>query len=811
MEMIPGQPENAAAPEARSGMEPRALDDLSVRTLPSDRGTPQEATPDAPPDPQAPTPEQREQDWDTFTQELLGYLETETDRMDKARERLNFSKRMQVASDRTKARASTIPVGDLSGSAGAEDPDRRLNLSLGLSLQATLSLVAAFGEYLLETAEHPNELTLREESDEAADAEESIQMILDDQHDGALFLNHLQQLLFETARYPLGVWRWTWQDELVMTPSPEGGFRERIRRRGIKLETWPLERVWFSDYDKPLESQSRLVVWYSERNFEELAAQERVEETVESGGETSTVRRGRFINMEKIRRQQLRAGTERSAAGRTRGGRFKWPSFNRETLDEASTALAWGVVEAEGYLPMATWVNNGKFKPHMLREAGIDPGPWRDLPELGRRLSAIFMKVAVTTDGTLLQFEPCEFYEPMNSAIACPLVPGDGLMGFGVVDLIGEPEEAADRILNDETLNSMKRADPTKVYNRGALLGQGGMALTDEQLEAMDGIGERIYADGDVDKIYTEIAPEINPAWMNEMLGLKAICEDRSGMNAQFKGQSNANFAVEARQNLSQGAMVVSDRARSFGERVIEKLDRIILACFETYLTDEEWQQLQIEVAGRAGLRGNYVLESPRGLCRRFNIVHAGNPTTNREVRANLFAGLMTRYAQTGKLDLKESLLRELALLRERNPKRLVAEEAIDLAPEDELKLIAKGKPVRATEAQDHAAHIEAHMAQLEELQAGVSPEPLRRWRYDPEETIRRLGRHIEETEPLAQAQMMAQMQERMAASAAAEEPPIDVEATPAAAAGGAGEPSYKALEQGARRMPGGKAAPALA
>lgn len=672
--------------------------------------------------------------------------------------------------------------------------DRILGLTWGWTKKSVQVAIAAADEYLFDSGPHPTEYRALGDNDEGPWKERVLQMWASDRRDKIGFRNVLTQFLTSWATFPIGVARQQWTERVeMMRDADTGEMMEKLAYRGPSFRVYDPRWVWFSDYDRPTEDDQRGVLWFTEMDLSEIEAEEAVRVPVAealfgaAGAielKTIEVKRGRFLNLEQVRRdyQQSRGGL----SGDT-GRELDWiPDIRnrrRKGSDQRRTQAPVGVLEFEGYLDLRAMVRDGHLDPILLAYLGIQLQAESE-EGLIRKLNRVFWNVAVTTNGHLLQFEPTRYNPPRNTALAAPYAPFQGLLGQGVRQLGGKIEDAADKLLNLHVLSSVKNAKPSKVVNRSnALFTPHGEVLSPQDIARLDDeFDETVYTDGDATQAVHHFQVPWNPNFDSDIQAMSATFGELTRITPDIKGESTAPTATQARQNLARSSLSVTKGSEIVGRRIIEKFERNMWRDVENFMTITEFQNDLMRLAGKQGMASIYMLPTLRGLADQIEIRHAGAPFNDRIVRTDQIKEMVPIFTQLGTMDPEWAQLELLALTRVSNPESSLVSGGKAQSPTNEIRLMAMDHYVKPTMRENFGMHIEEHMLQLLTLQAGLEgfdtqavaglgiapeqiekavsaqgvPRGLENWKFDPQIVIVQLEQHIRETQELAQAQLAA-------------------------------------------------------
>lgn len=678
------------------------------------------------------------------------------------------------------------------------DGDRRLRLTLGLSASGITTVEDVYIGYLFQGGLHLNDLIGRGISDENVDKEIIGYQLLRHQHRMGSSLRVLKQAIRDAVTFKLGVMEMRWCRKVGLREDPETGFlREQVVHEGEHFENVPLPWVWFSDIDKRSIEEQRVIMRYWRKSLVELERDEVVWDLEERPGPEGVpvlipkIVAGRYHNLDDIREEVKQYSPTIQSRDQYMSSVHFTPIQKCREIDLGlwDVTMPVGAVTSQGYLELSGFVEHDIIdvdtverwdwpieNPHQLTKR-----------QLGRILDSIFWEWTVSDSGVVLQMKPAD--PPRFTYYAESWQPGKGIYGQGVPDRAGELEDMCDQIVNDNLSISERRADPTKVYDMEVLRNENAEPLTRDQINQLaTGKGGVMTVRGvDVNQAYMEYAPEANPHWMQEFSTIKTLLDERLMVSDELRGMSEADTLGQARQDLNRSQRRTIKGAEEFGTNILEQIDRHIFEDLERYHDDESFEQYCIKVAGSAGLKAHYIFPKVKGLADAFDIIHAGSPEANREVRQAQLFQMAQFYIPLGFGDPDAYQEAQLQLLQEKAPERFKAAGQKARDARQEIKAFANDHYLAPIPTEDALGHYRMHLQQLIALGdraalieldpqlvfAAVAPRTpggplqilpvsippgLEHFKFDPEVILPQLLQHMKETEPLVRFQMQQQM-----------------------------------------------------
>jgi len=719
------------------------------------------------------------------------------------------------------------------------DGDRLMNYTLGLSQAAINSARPIWHEYMLESGPMPNSITSRGRSDDSSEREEIMNSVLTYFHEESRFGQHVASGIKDAMSSMLGVVRQRWVQHITVEPDDTGKWARKIAYKGPQLDNWPLPWVWFSHPNRQDVSESKTVVWYSRTNLHELETEAFVEEVgVSSLTNVATGEdfqfpfvetAGRHSNLERLRRMQDFKGAAEGSRNLPNSGRLfeNWVNDER-TVDaqnnESNHFDVIGRVDVEGYVPMGSLVP--LINKHVVEEWEWDIENVDEMSdrELARLVNSIFWDITVTDTGILHYCRPTQYRPARNTALAAPYSDGEGLYGPGIPELGADAEDAIDEMMNDHLYGAKRRNLPNYALDMTAILDPMGEPITEDSMNKfINGFAQIVLVRNmNVDEAIKSFIPEINPTFVQDMNFLLQHYSEKTMINDELRGAADNNSATADRQNLAQSLGRGVDRAKNFARLIPERIDRNILLDMQTFLDDDEFDQLVVRVAGEVGLKAHYVFPSVNNLASQFTVRHSGSPLVNKEVKVAQMNQIFDRYAPTGELKIQKSLVEELKLLEFSDPESFLTSSTGNRDPRSEIKAFAADHYLAPSQEEDLPGHYRVHIDQLiaiaPELAAELldpelmsfflprgqdgqpqfagaqEPPGLENMRFQPDVVIPQLVEHVKVTQEFL-SEVLAQMLAESEAEAEASEGeegvedeggeesllgggPVDVEAT---------------------------------
>lgn len=365
--------------------------------------------------------------------------------------------------------------------------------------------------------------------------------------------------------------------------DPETG--EFVEERGDLIPAymkWPLEYVYLTDWDKPRACDQEGVFWVTRNTTLQSLLPNKATFDFNTNGVNPSIRlkSGRFVNLEALEeaeskfinnsRSTLNVGV--NDVGVYRNSVSSFPQFD--------------LVEYEGALPMARWVEDRKFTWEMAMFFGLDVGVAKFDPdddrarrEFGRRLNQIthYQFSWVEPDhtqcagGHTIEFAPSRWLEPSNSLFLFQYdIDGDEALGNSVTDLIYKLEDIGDALRNAQVRIVQNNARPPKLISKRHLMKS---SLEEVQRCWEPDAMVEIKGNPDVQKIFEMVLlPE--PHNLEQAIAmLKLEAEVTSGITQAAKtGQSTGGTATEANLEEQKSQTKMEDAAI----RAITELFRLV-------------------------------------------------------------------------------------------------------------------------------------------------------------------------------------------------------------------------------------------
>lgn len=718
-------------------------------------------------------------------------------------DKINFSERYRLAERRSETRLDIYLDEHGAVDENRGDGDRRLRLTLGLSASAITTVASVDIRYLFSGGMHLNDLIGKGVNDENIHKEVMGYALLRDQHKKGRLIPVVKKFVYDRATFPLAVMQQRWCRKSALREDPETGFlKETVVHEGSMFENVPLPWVWFSDINKSRVEDQRFILQYRRRSLAEVERDEVVWDLEDGGvgpnGEPlppiPRVVAGRYHNLDDVR-EDISQWTPDIQMRDTQLSETIFPIFDEaRDIDRGlwDVTMPVGELYGEGHLQLSHLVEDGTITPKTVERWDWPiEDPWNmSKRALGRILDSILWNITLSDKGVLMEMRPCPENPPRLSYYAEAWQPGKGLYGFSVVDRAGELEDMADQIVNDNLQISERIADPLKVFNDQAITDINGQRLTPQQMQRIaSGKGGVIVVRGiDVGDAYMEVKPDANPNWVQEFMLLKELLDERLMISDELRGNSSADTLGQARQDLSRSQERTVISAETIGENVLQVIDENVFLDMERFYDEQTFEQKCIEVAGDAGLHAHYVFPSVRGLANTFDIIHAGSPQANREVRQAQLFQMAQFYVPLGVGDPEVYQEAQLQLNQEKSPERFKTGGQRARDARQEIKAFANNHYLAPVPSEDALGHYRMHLQQLLPLLKDPSllselnpdfvfaaiaprtpggpiqlhpvstPPGLEHFKFDPEVIIPQLIEHMKATEPLIEFQLQQKM-----------------------------------------------------
>mgnify|MGYP001105893931 CR=1 FL=1 len=502
---------------------------------------------------------------------------------------------------------------------------------------------------------------------------------------------------------------------------------------------WPLKDVFVTDYEKP-QPRDQEGVWFLTPHctLRSLEANEYVEEyeplpTVDPYGQPQyrVLRSGKYRNLEKLRSIEREYDQSHPESG---GKTSVFPEFT--------------LLEFEGAIPIAAWVESGVFTPRLAAFFGLPlPDDPNNLRAWGAKLSRMtHWHVTYLSDSLidqsdapairqigkhLLQFSPSAYKRPRNSMFVFRWI-RDGAKFFGqsIIDVGGKLEDAADLILNYAMLAVRQNGDPAAMVDTKIL---GSHSLDDfNRLRREPGaLIEATPGHANISEAIREFIVQIDPATYQRIGALRQEFEATTGVLAAAKGMDRASGTGtlgEIQFNDQKSQTVLSDLV----VQQARELCRLIKCMIEDvlfFMGREKFLAYAREVAGYLSADLETLLTPSEtdekadeyDLEEQFQVVHPVLATADNAVIATVIERLFQVFGpQDTTLDRKKCAKVIFEINGIRNGEDLLTQKRDPLAPEEEAKQLAEGNWIAPVEGEDFATHLAFHQGMLTMVQEAL-------------------------------------------------------------------------------------------